>query len=218
MIIQNIKRPYSLSEEICSASIHGLGVILGIAGLVVLATFSGIYGNAWAVVSTAIFGVSMIILYTASTLYHSITNMTAKQILKKFDHIAIYYLIAGTYTPFMLINLRGGLGWTIFGLIWGLTLIGTVLKLVTSGSGTKKWSISLYLGMGWLVIFALKPLVQSLSPVGLTFLVLGGMFYTLGVPFYIWKSKKYTHAVWHGFVLTGTIMHFFAILYGCVLV
>ena len=211
-------RPYTLVEEICSCSVHGLGIILSIAALVILATFSSIHGNAWTIVSTVIFGVSMIILYTASTLYHAITNVHAKKILKRFDHIAIYYLIAGSYTPFMLVNLRGGLGWTIFGIIWGLTLLGTVLKLVMPPSGTKIWSVLLYLVMGWIIVLALKPLVENISHLGLVFLILGGVFYTLGIPFYVWKSRKYTHAVWHGFVLVGTIMHFFAVLYGCVLI
>ena len=216
--MHNEPRPYTLIEEICSSSIHGLGIILSIAALVVLTTFSGLYGNSWSIVSTAIFGVSMIIMYTASTLYHAITNKHAKQILKRFDHIAIYYLIAGSYTPFMLVNLRGSIGWAIFGIIWGLTFIGTLLKLVMPANGTKIWSVLLYLIMGWMVVIALKPLVQNLPHLGLVFLVLGGIFYTLGIPFYIWKSRPYTHAVWHGFVLIGTIMHFFAVLYGCVLV
>ena len=214
----NEPRPYTLIEEICSSSIHGLGIILSIAALVVLTTFSGLYGNAWSIVSTAIFGVSMSIMYTASTLYHAITNKHAKQILKRFDHIAIYYLIAGSYTPFMLVNLRGGIGWTIFGIIWCLTFIGTLLKLIMPANGTKIWSVLLYLIMGWMVVIALKPLVQNLPHLGLVFLVLGGIFYTLGIPFYIWKSRPYTHAIWHGFVLIGTIMHFFAVLYGCVLI
>lgn len=209
---------YTLTEEICHCTIHGLGIILSIAGLVILAAFSSVYGNAWTVVSTALFGASMIILYTASTLYHAVPNAQAKKILKKFDHIAIYYLIAGTYTPFLLVNLRGALGWTIFGIIWGLALLGTVLKLVTSGSGTKIWSIGLYLLMGWMIVFASKSLYEHISTAGLVFLVLGGLFYTLGIFFYVWKSKKYTHAIWHFFVLAGTIMHFFAVLYGCVLI
>ena len=211
-------RPYTIVEEVCNCSVHGLGVILSIAALVILATFSGLYGNAWSIVSTVIFGVSLILMYTASTLYHAITNLSAKRILKKFDHIAIYYLIAGSYTPFVLVNLRGTVGWSIFGIIWGLTLLGTILKLCSSGSGTKAWSILLYLGMGWLVVGALNPLLKTLNHTSLVFLVLGGLFYTLGVPFYLWKSRKYTHAVWHGFVLVGSIMHFFAVLYGCVLV
>ena len=211
-------RPYTIVEEICNCSVHGLGIILSIAALVILASFSARYGNAWTIVSTVIFGVSMIIMYSASTLYHAITNLQAKQILKKFDHIAIYYLIAGSYTPFLLTTLRGPTGWTIFGIIWGLALLGTVLKLITSGSGTKIWSILLYLGMGWLIVFASRALFDSLNRTGLTFLILGGIFYTTGVLFYVQKKRKYTHAVWHAFVLTGTIMHFFAVLFGCVLI
>ena len=174
-------------------------------------------GNVWVVVSTAIFGVSMVVLYTASTLYHAISTPEIKLKLKKFDHISIYYLIAGTYTPFMLVNMRGSVGWTVFGIIWGLALIGTVLKLCTQSSGTKAWSIGLYLLMGWLVVFASKQLAARLPDIGLTFLVLGGLFYTLGIFFYVWKSRQYTHAVWHFFVLSGTVMHFFAVLYSCVL-
>ncbi|MBO4293848.1 MAG: hemolysin III family protein [Alphaproteobacteria bacterium] len=210
-------RPYTLGEEICNCTIHGLGIILSIAGLVILAAFSSIYGNAWSIVSTVIFGVSMILLYTASTIYHAVPSQKAKKILKKFDHISIYYLIAGSYTPFLLVNLRGPIGWTIFGIIWFLALLGTVLKLVLSGSGTKIWSIGLYLIMGWLIVFATKPLVANINYTGLLFLILGGLLYTCGVIFYVMKSKKYTHAIWHAFVLAGTIMHFFAVLYGCVL-
>lgn len=212
-----IKRPYTLKEEIWSSLIHGIGIALSIAGLVILVTFASIDGDAWAVVSTTIFGTSMIVLYTASTLYHAIPNLEIKKKLKKFDHISIYYLIAGTYTPFLLVNMRGATGWTVFGIVWGLALIGTFLKLFTQGSGTKAWSIGLYLIMGWMIVFASKQLAAQLPTIGLVFLILGGLFYTLGIFFYVWKSKKYTHAIWHFFVLVGTIMHFFAVLYSCVL-
>lgn len=215
--MEAVKRPYTVQEEIWSSLIHGIGIALSLAGLIVLVTLAAQNGNVWVVVSTAIFGVSMVVLYTASTLYHAIPNPEIKLKLKKFDHISIYYLIAGTYTPFMLVNMRGSVGWTVFGIIWGLALIGTVLKLCTQGSGTKAWSIGLYLLMGWLVVFASKQLAARLPDIGLTFLVLGGLFYTLGIFFYAWKSRQYTHAVWHFFVLSGTVMHFFAVLYSCVL-
>lgn len=215
--MEAVKRPYTIQEEIWSSLIHGIGIALSIAGLIVLVTLAAQDGNVWVVVSAAIFGVSMVVLYTASTLYHAIPNPEIKLKLKKFDHISIYYLIAGTYTPFMLVNMRGSVGWTVFGIIWGLALIGTVLKLCTQGSGTKVWSIGLYLLMGWLVVFASKQLAARLPDIGLTFLVLGGLFYTLGIFFYVWKSRQYTHAVWHFFVLSGTVMHFFAVLYSCVL-
>lgn len=215
--MEAVKRPYTVREEIWSSLIHGIGIALSLAGLIVLVTLAAQNGNVWVVVSTAIFGVSMVVLYTASTLYHAIPNPEIKLKLKKFDHISIYYLIAGTYTPFMLVNMRGSVGWMVFGIIWGLALIGTVLKLCTQGSGTKAWSIGLYLLMGWLVVFASKQLAARLPDIGLTFLVLGGLFYTLGIFFYVWKSRQYTHAVWHFFVLSGTVMHFFAVLYSCVL-
>lgn len=215
--MEAVKRPYTVREEIWSSLIHGIGIALSLAGLIVLVTLAAQNGNVWVVVSTAIFGVSMVVLYTASTLYHAIPNPEIKLKLKKFDHISIYYLIAGTYTPFMLVNMRGSVGWTVFGIIWGLALIGTVLKLCTQGSGTKAWSIGLYLLMGWLVVFASKQLAARLPDIGLTFLVLGGLFYTLGIFFYVWKSRQYTHAVWHFFVLSGIVMHFFAVLYSCVL-
>lgn len=215
--MEAVKRPYTVREEIWSSLIHGIGIALSLAGLIVLVTLAAQNGNVWVVVSTAIFGISMVVLYTASTLYHAIPNPEIKLKLKKFDHISIYYLIAGTYTPFMLVNMRGSVGWTVFGIIWGLALIGTVLKLCTQGSGTKAWSIGLYLLMGWLVVFASKQLAARLPDIGLTFLVLGGLFYTLGIFFYVWKSRQYTHAVWHFFVLSGTVMHFFAVLYSCVL-
>ena len=210
-------RPYTVSEEVWCSVIHGVGAALGIAALVILVIFASLNGDAWAVVSTAIFGTCMILLYTASTIYHAIPFPNAKKKLKKFDHISIYYLIAGTYTPFLLVNLRGATGWTIFGIVWGLALLGTFLKIFTQSSGTKVWSIGLYLLMGWMIVFASKTLVTALPTIGLVFLILGGAFYTLGIIFYVWKSKKYTHAIWHFFVLVGTIMHFFAILYSCVL-
>ena len=212
-----MQKTYSTQEEIWSSTVHGFGILFGIAALTVLTSMASRFGNAWSIVSSAIFGASMILLYSASTLYHAITNQYAKKVLKKFDHISIYYLIAGTYTPFLLVNLRGPVGWTIFGIIWGLAIIGTIIKLATPTNGTKLWSIGLYLLMGWMIVFASKTLLSNINTSGLVFLILGGLFYTLGIAFYVWKSKKYTHAVWHFFVLCGTIMHFFAILFGCVL-
>lgn len=214
----NALTSYTPKEELWNCIIHGTGIGLSVAGLVLLAVFSALYGDAWVIVSTVIFGASMIVLYTASTLYHAFRNENIKRRLKKFDHISIYYLIAGTYTPFLLVNLRGVTGWILFGIVWGLALLGTVLKLTTSGSGTKIWSIGLYLLMGWLIVSASRQLAAAVPDLGLIFLILGGCFYTFGILFYVWKSRKYTHAVWHFFVLAGTVMHFFAVLYSCVLV
>ena len=207
---------YSLKEEIISSIIHGIGIFLSIAILSVLVTLSAVYGNVYSIVSCAIFGFSMLLMYSASTLYHAIPYPKAKKILKKFDHIAIYYLIAGTYTPFLLVVMRNTFGWTLFAIIWGLAIIGTILKIFLPSNGKKLWSIGLYLLMGWLVIIASRTLFALMPKLAIVFLILGGAFYTTGIIFYIWKSKKYTHAIWHGFVLLGTIMHFFAILFSCV--
>ncbi len=216
--IQKTVRTYSVAEEIWHSGVHGLGVLLSIAALAILVSLSAIKGNVWAVVSSAIFGASLIIMYSMSTIYHAVRNPELKKKLKKCDHIAIYYLIAGTYTPFLLVLLRGALGWTLFGIIWGLAIFGTILKLLLPPNGAKLWSVGLYLGMGWMIVIASGKLFEIISKTGLTFLILGGLFYTLGIAFYVWKSRPYTHAVWHFFVLLGSIMHFFAVLYGCILI
>ncbi len=207
---------YAKTEEIWSASIHGLGVLFGIAALAILVTFSALYGDAWSTVGVSIFGTSVIVMYLASTLYHAIPSPRAKAVLKKLDHIAIFYLIAGTYTPFLLASIRSAGAWVAFGIIWGLTLIGTVLKICTRANGKKFWSIGLYLGMGWMIVFILGKLLTALPTSGIVFLAIGGLLYTLGVFFYIQKKRPYMHAVWHLFVLAGTIMHFFSVLYSCV--
>ncbi len=214
-------RSYTVSEENWHAAVHAVGIVFGVSVLTLLVVLAYIYGNVWSVVSCAIFGTTVIMMYTASTVYHAVQNEAAKKILKKLDHIAIYYLIAGTYTPFLLVNMRGSLGWTLFVVIWALALLGTCLKLksgMTKTSGVKFWSIALYLSMGWLIAFAIKPMIESIPTRGLVFLLLGGVFYTVGIFFYVWKSKPYTHAIWHFFVLLGTVMHFFAVLYSCVFI
>lgn len=206
-------RSYTFSEEIWHSAVHGFGIVFGICALTLLVTLASIYSNEWAVVSSAIFGVSVIVMYTASTLYHLIPSARAKPGLKKFDHIAIYYLIAGTYTPFLLMNMRTMLGWTLFAIVWALAFLGTYLKIHKGGAGTKIWSIGLYVGMGWLIAVASKQLAAAIPTISLFFLILGGLFYTLGIFFYVWKSRPYTHAIWHFFVLMGTVMHFFAVLF-----
>jgi len=208
-------RPYTKTEEIWSSSIHGLGVLFGVAALATLVALSAIYRDAWSVVGTAIFGSSIILLYLASTLYHAAVSPKAKAVLKKLDHIAIYYLIAGSYTPFLLVTIRGTFAWIAFGVIWFLAALGTVLKLCTQGGGTKLWSIGLYLGMGWLSVFLLGAMIKAMPLNALIFLMLGGLSYTFGVIFYVQKRKLYSHAIWHFFVLMGTVLHFFAVLYSC---
>ena len=203
---------YSLGEEIANSITHGIGVVLAIAALVILTAFSVAYGNTWHIVSVSVYGTTLILLYTASTLYHSIQNPRVKSILRILDHSAIYLLIAGTYTPFTLVNLRGPWGWWLFGVIWGFAVLGVVFKM----SLMKRWrsvSLGLYIGMGWAVVVAIKPLIASVSASGIVFLLLGGLAYMVGILFYGWKKMKFHHAVWHLFVLTGSILHFFAVLF-----
>jgi len=205
-------KQYSIGEEIANSITHGIGIVLAIAALAVLTVFAGLYGNGWHIVSVSIYGTTLVLLYTASTLYHSIQNPHAKGILQILDHAAIYLLIAGTYTPFMLVSLRGPWGWWLFGVIWGLAVLGLVLQLPPM----KRWravSLGLYVGMGWVVVVAIKPLIASVESGGIVFLVLGGLSYTVGILFYCRKKMKYHHAIWHLFVLAGSILHFFSILF-----
>ncbi len=201
---------YSLGEEIFNAVTHGVGVALGVLGLVLLIVKAVSYGTVIHLVSVSIFGVSMIILYLASTLYHSIVPEKAKKVLKVIDHSSIFLLIAGTYTPFTLITLRGPWGWSIFGAVWALALLGITLEILPVKK-SRAFSLVLYLLMGWIVIVAIVPLVHALPRGGLYWLVTGGLAYSLGVIFYVMKQYRYTHGVWHLFVLVGTIAHFFAI-------
>lgn len=207
---------YSKSEEIINALTHGLGIALSVAGLAILVTMAALHGDAWKVTASAIYGTSMVVLYSASTLYHSFQNPHIKKMLNMFDHISIYYLIAGTYTPFMLVNLRGPWGWAIFGIVWGCAIGGTILKLIY-GQRFRKISTTLYLCMGWMIVIAAKPLVVNIETGGLILIAAGGLFYSLGVVFYKWKSLPFSHAIWHMFVLGGTVCHFFAVLYFVVL-
>ena len=207
----NIKH-YSMAEEMANGITHGIGVVLAIAALGILTAFASIYGSAWHVVSVSIYAATLVILYTASTLYHSIQKPRAKRLLQVVDHSAIYLLIAGTYTPFTLVSLRGPWGRWLVGVIWGLAAFGEVFQL----SFKRRWSavsLVLYIGMGWVVVVAVKPLIVSVATGGVVLLVLGGLAYTAGVLFYGWKKLKYHHAIWHLFVLAGSILHFFAVLF-----
>ncbi len=203
---------YTFGEELANSITHGLGIALSIAGLVVMVVFSATNGDAWHVVSSAIYGSTMILLYTASTLYHSFQNPNVKRVLRVVDHSMIYLLIAGTYTPFTLVTLRGGWGWSLFGVIWGLALAGIGFKLFFTGRFPKISTI-IYIVMGWLAVIAIKPLMEVLPAGGLFYLFAGGLSYTLGVIFYVWHKMPYHHAVWHLFVLGGSVLHFFGILF-----
>lgn len=203
---------YSLGEEIAHAITHGLGVVLAIAGLTVLVARATLYGNVWHIVSSAVFGATLVLMYMASTLFHSIPLPRAKHILRVIDHTSIYFLIAGTYTPFTLVTLHGSWGWSLFGLTWGLALFGAVFKIFYTGR-FEKLSLAVYVGMGWCVVIAIKPLLHSLDTGGLILMLLGGLSYTGGVAFYVFESMRYHHAIWHVFVLGGSMFHYFAVLF-----
>jgi len=201
---------YTPREELANSLTHGLGVVLSLAGLVLLVLGSAQHGTAWHVVSTAIFGTTLVLLYTASTLYHSLRGAELKQLLRKFDHAAIFLLIAGTYTPFVLVTLRGPWGWSLFGVVWGLAIAGVTIKFWLAGR-YRLASTLIYLAMGWLVMVAIKPLVAALPAGGVKLLIAGGLCYTGGAAFYLWKRLPYHHAIWHLWVLGGSACHWAAV-------
>ncbi|MHC4506308.1 MAG: PAQR family membrane homeostasis protein TrhA [Planctomycetota bacterium] len=202
---------YSVGEEIAHATTHGLGLLLSIAGLTTLVAAASVRGDARHLVGGAVFGATLVLLFAASTLYHAITSRRVKRVFQRLDHAAIFLLIAGTYTPFTLVNLRGAWGWTLLGLVWSLAILGIVLQTAFP-QRTRRLSVPLYLTMGWMVLIAIEPLAQSVHPDGLTLLVLGGVIYSLGVVFYAWQRLPYNHAVWHVFVLAGSGCHFSCVL------
>ena len=202
---------YTKGEEIANAITHGIGAALAIAALVLLIVFAVMKGTVWHVVSFSVFGATLVILYLESTLYHSITNKRAKRLFRKFDHMSIFLLISGTYTPYCLTVLRGWLGWTIFGIVWGSTVLGIVLKSFYTG---KKDTLStiLYIVMGWLIVIAIKKMYLSMSFIGVMFLVLGGVLYTGGAFFYSKDKMRFNHGIWHLFVIGGSVCHFFSVM------
>ncbi len=202
--------PYPPREELANLLTHGVGAVLGLVGLVLLVVASSRHGDAWQVVSSAIFGVTLVLLYTASTLYHSATDERRQVLLRKFDHAAIFLLIAGTYTPFVLVTLRGPWGWSLFGVVWGLAAVGVAMKFWFAGR-FRVASTLIYIAMGWLVMIAIKPLMAGLPAGGLALLVAGGLCYTGGAVFYLWRSLPYHHAIWHLFVLGGSVCHWAAV-------
>ncbi|HEU5163101.1 MAG TPA: hemolysin III family protein [Thermoanaerobaculia bacterium] len=203
---------YTVTEEIANAVTHGVGVALAIAGLTLLVVFSALRGDALAVAACTTFGITLVLLYTASTLYHSIPHPRAKSALRIFDHSAIYLLIAGTYTPITLVSLRGPLGWSLLVIIWTLAVLGVVLGFVVK---KRKGLVTAILSviMGWIAVAAIKPLFAAMESGGLVLILLGGIAYTGGIAFYGWKRLPYNHAVWHLFVLAGSAFHYFAVLF-----
>jgi hemolysin III len=201
-----------LKEETVNALTHGLGALLSLGGLVVLVVMASLHGDAWHIVSCSIYGFTLVLLFSSSTLYHSFRSQRVKHIFRIIDHASIYLLIAGTYTPFVLVNLRGRWGWSLFGVIWGLALAGIVFQIFFV-SRFRLVQTMIYLAMGWLVVIAIKPLFMHVSRLGLLWLLFGGLCYTVGAVFYLWKKLPYHHAVWHLFVLGGSVCHYFAILF-----
>lgn len=202
---------YTRREEIANAITHGIGALLSVAALVVLIVFSSLYSSAWHIVSFTIYGTTMLLLFISSTLVHSFPEGKVKDLFEIFDHSSIYLFIAGTYTPFLFVAIQGALGWTLFGVIWGIAVLGVFFKAFY----TKKFlflSTFFYVLMGWLIVIAWKPLYAALPTGGIVLLVTGGLLYTLGTIFYVWRGFPFHHAVWHLFVLAGAIVHFFAVL------
>lgn len=206
----------TLREEIANSITHGFGIALAIAGLVFLVIYSAATGDPWKIVSCSIYGATLVILYTSSTLYHSFQQPRLKRRLQILDHACIYLLIAGTYTPFTLVTLRGPWGWSLFGVIWALALCGLVFKLLFIDR-FKVLSVVVYLIMGWLAVIAIKPMMERMSFSSLVWIAAGGLLYTVGVLFYVAERRwRYSHAVWHVFVLGGSACHFVAVVL-CVL-
>ncbi|MCH5201793.1 MAG: hemolysin III family protein [Oscillospiraceae bacterium] len=205
------KRKYTLGEEIFSSVSHGVGACLAIAGTVVLLIASAVYGDVWAIVSSAIYGGTLIILYTMSTLYHSFTGKKVKHFFQIMDHNSIFLLISGTYTPITLYILGGVTGWLLFSIVWAAAIIGITLNSINLEKA-KIPSIFCYVATGWVIIFAIKPLVVTVPFISALFLILGGVLYTLGIVFYAIKKVKYFHSIWHIFTIAGSAFHYFSIL------
>lgn len=206
-----VERPQTIQEEFANSLTHGLGILFSIVAISLLVTFSVLHGTTLHLLSTSIFGVSIMLLYTFSTLYHAIQSPAIKPLLRIFDHISIYFLIAGTYTPFLLIGVGGYHGWIYFGVVWGLALCGIMFKIFYTHKFARL-SLLLYLGMGWMALLIAKPLINYLGVTELTLVVAGGLSYTVGIIFYTNKRMPFAHMIWHLFVLTGTITHFIAIM------
>ena len=203
---------YSPLEERINVLSHALGFVLSVFALALLVTYASRYGSVVHVLSFGVFGLSLVILYAASTVYHSTTNPARRARMRIVDHAAIYVLISGTYTPILLVILSGTLGWVMFGISWGLALIGIILKLFFTGRYSHA-STAMYVFMGWLVIFAIKPLIDSFSAEGLWWLFAGGMAYTVGAIIYSFKKIKFHHAIFHVFVLLGSACHFVCVYF-----
>ena len=200
------------NDEVLNSVTHILGAALALAGLIVLVVSASLRGDVWRIVSFSVYGATLFLLYLSSSLYHS-TSGRAKKIFRMIDHQSIYLLIAGTYTPFTLVPLRGAWGWSIFGVIWGLAVFGIILDALHK-KGNRLPQLIIYILMGWLIVIALGPLLRALPPAGVAWLMAGGVFYTFGVAFYVMDTRfPHFHGVWHLFVLAGSVCHYFSVLF-----
>lgn len=209
--IKTSTNEYSNLEEIWHAITHGFGLLLSVSALTLLCVFAGQSGDGYKIASALVFGIALILMYGASTLYHAILAPNIKAILRQLDHCAIYILIAGTYTPITLLGIKGVWGWSLFGTAWSVALLGIILKIFYPRR-FHRLSLVLYTLLGWMVVVAIKPLMESLDVLSLSLLVAGGMVYTVGILFYLWEKLHLNHAIWHFFVLGGSILHFFVVL------
>lgn len=209
--MSNDVNDFSLIEEIWHAITHGVGLALSIAALTIMVAYSSQSGSVISVLASILFGTTLIILYGSSTLYHAITHHDIKKRFQQFDHASIYILIAGSYTHVTLISLGNTLGYTLFGVVWGTSLIGIYLKFAYPGR-FEKLSLILYLLLGWMIVIAVKPLMEVMAPGGLWLLLSGGLLYTFGVIFYVWDNLPFNHTIWHLFVMGGSICHFLMVV------
>ena len=210
------ERVSTRSEEVLNILTHGIGIGIAMAALVLLEVFAVLTHNTWAIVSCAIFGLTMFTLYFGSTMCHAMIGQKSECFFEVWDSVAIYALIAGTYTPFCLVNLRGRLGWTVFGILWAIVIFGSIMK-IRNPRQQPKWMVLLYLVMGWTLVFILPAMLRHISARGMWFILAGGLSYSLGVIFYLWRRMKFSHAIWHLFVIGGTVCFFFAVLFGCII-
>jgi len=202
----------SIVEEFWNAITHGLGLMLSVAALSILTVFAAQSGSGKSLAGALVFGIALILMYGISTLYHAVTSPLAKRILQQLDHSAVYFLIAGTYTPVTLLGVQGAFGWTLFGIVWAIAAVGTYLKVVYYGR-FETFSLVLYGVMGWLIVIAVEPMFVHVDTLTLSLLLAGGIAYTLGIIFYVWDSLYFNHAIWHLFVLAGSVLHFFVVLF-----
>ena len=206
------KPQYTLAEEVANAVTHGFGAVLSAAGLTALVILAVMEADPWRIVGVSVFGVTLMLMYLCSTLYHAVPHPQLKSFFRIADHCAIYLLIAGTYTPFLLVTMRGTWGWTLFVFLWTAAIAGCIFKFFYTGR-FEKVSTAIYVAMGWTIVVAIKPAMEMVPTGAMIVIGIGGLFYTLGAVFYLWDRLPFNHAVWHVFVLGGSAAHFFAVLY-----